>query len=225
MVEKFRYRPDYPSRYPRQWDFKQSEVPSQYMPVPPPFDPREQPDHVRKPPPGVIDWGIVRANFDSRLPGGFDFYWQLFFQNGADLVGGFTIPVGFVLILRNLDLTVWPLQTGDNLHPTINVDQYGFSNNSANLSIQLDGVPVSTWTPGLGSVAINDIFSGTINIPTFILGGEGQNLNISIPGVTSLASSSEMTVIAHLYGNLLQSTGRRLYNEVGNADPDPVREY
>jgi hypothetical protein len=224
-MAKFRYTDTPSTRFGRAWDFKQSDIPSQYMKVPPPFDPIKQPDQTRRPPPNVVDWGIVRSVFDVRPPRAFDFFFQLFFSAGTDLTGGFPIPAGYVLFLRSMQITVYPLQTGDNLHPTITVDQYGFSDNTANLIILLDKTPVSTWTPGLSGTSINDIFNGSIDFDTFILGGSGQTLNISIPGVTSLASAAEMTCVVHLYGNLVFATGRSLENEPGNADPEPVHEF
>lgn len=232
MVKRFirTRRPliDYPAS---RWAAEQSSVPSQYMPVPPPFDPSQQPDLRRGPPPNVVDWGIVRATFDSRPPRAYDFYWQDAFYAGVSQTNGYTVPIGWILIVRSILVSAFPAPTGDDLH-NFPIDQWGFNNNgavgnNASFQILIDGSPTPnfTITGGLPGIPIFDITSGDVEIPCFVLVGSGSNLNVFVDLRNISGDNTQYNINVHYYGNLLFATGRAIENEVGNADPAPVHEF
>lgn len=222
MVRKFPTTPYYPSAFDsRKLSANQSAVPSQYSPVPPPFDPSAHPD-IHSVPPEVIEIGIVRASFDSRLPRSFDFFWEDKFNAGISQSNGYTVPPGYMIILRKLIVTAYPIQTNDNLH-TWGVDQYGFDgvDNIADapaLRLLVDGSNSTTFplTLGFRGIPLYDLFSSDIEIPLFTLIAQNQQFTIQIPDVTDDVTTS---VLVHYYGNYIYATGRNLVNEVGNPDP------
>jgi hypothetical protein len=219
-----------PAQNPKPYDptallGKQSPVPSQDMPVPPPFDPRYQPDVFNGAPPDVVDIGIVRSVFDSRPVNAFDFHWEETY-NGTSAAVHYTVPQGYLAITRRFEISVYPAVTNTGVH-TLGINGYGDAANpgspaNANLQILINGAPTPYWTPntlGFGGVPTFDLEAADLAFNAFVLVDENQTLSIAIPGVTN--DGSTITYV-HYYGNLIRKTGRTLNNEVGNGDPELV---
>ncbi len=239
--ERFIKRRRYPKQFPRQpLADNQSPVPSQYSPVPLPFvgggigvggipnvpGIGTAIDLVPTGPPDYTEYSIVRNVFDSRPPGAFDWFWEDAWLAGVNQRGGYTVPNSYVLFVRSIVLAAYPVLTGDNLHNNF-IDAYGNDTSGPfDFFVTINGASAATFTPttNQGPVRLFDLFSSDVEIPCFILLDAGQNLTVSIPGVTSLATSVTTSLTVQYYGNLLQKTNRNLIEEVGNFDPDLVVE-
>jgi hypothetical protein len=219
-IPRFRKFGQYPSGYPTKLADQQSAVPSQYSEVPPAFDPSMHPDMIPTDPIGVVDQSIVRHVFDSRPPFAYDFFFEDTFQGGVDLLGGYTVPVGWNLFLRRIILSIYPV-TGEVATRTITIfgdlDVLAFA--APILQILNNGAPASDWT--VGQVVLFDVTGADIEIETFVKIKGGNNLNISLSGITSPPNPT-LNVYVQYYGNMLLSTGRNIVNEVGNQYPQPV---
>lgn len=224
---RFPMTPFYPSGFnQRMLADNQSPVPSQNVPVPPPFKLAMQPD-LPSVPPDVVDLSIVRATYDSRPPRAYDFFWEDEFLAGNSQTDGYTVADGWILILRQIQIATFLTTTNDNLHnANFLVDQYGFLNEdlatAPRFQLIVDGIPTPFFTPtqGIGGVPLFDLWGADTTIPCFTLVGQGSNVTIKIPGVTD---DDTCNVLVHYFGNLLFATGRNILNEVGNPDPEPIR--
>lgn len=221
MVRRFRPTNFYPSGIPEGLPDNQSSVPSQHSPVSIPFDPSRQPDMQPTKIDSVPDVSIVRAVFDSRPPYAYDFFFENTWQDGVQILNPYTVPVGYVLILRKVEISVYSVLEGDLLNSGF-MSPFGDISNAGlapTLQILIDNLPAPTWT--VGAVTLFDIFTSDVEIETFIPILGGSTIDIKMPGVTGIGSTT-FNVYAHFYGNMLLATGRNLVNEVGNANPQPV---
>lgn len=222
-------------RYPRNYDAarlaaEQSAVPSQQAPVPLPYDPSRKPQSQFSPPSVVPSRSIVRNTFDSRPVNAYDWYWEDRFEAASpSILGGYTVPNGYLLILRMLIISIYPANTAD----LINIETMdGFGNqilgSTANLFININDAGAQTWTQtdpiNQNPVNLFDYNLADIQIETFVLIGANNNLNISINGVTTPAAAATRFITnVRYYGNMLLSSGRTLVGEVGNPDPLLIR--
>lgn len=233
MVRRFRTTSQYPNTYSDSWGNVQSGVPSQNSPVPPPYDPSRQPDLIPTPPFIGNDFSDVRHVFDSRPPMAYDWFFtdkiiQSIYENG-----GYTVPDGFILILRRVSVHAYQL-VGEALQPTLT--QFGDTDFvtlgwTPELRITVNNNPVTTWTVNnsgnFGGVPLYDLFGAGTDIDTFVLVDGGQTVNVEIPPITDPAQpliSDSFAVTVQYYGNMLLSKGRTLPNEVGNDTPIPTKE-
>lgn len=224
MVRRFRYLTRYPDKYPASLPADQSAVPSQRVRVPPAFDPSMNPDMQFEAREGVPDIAIVRATFDSRPPYAYDFFWEDFWFNSLPFntptPNGYTVPLGYNLILRELVISVYP--QGQAL-----INQFGDWAVGGDgvppipLQILIDGIQTPNFTAG--RVFLYDIFFSDIQVPTFILVPGGSTVVVNLPGVTDLTLGvGGFDTYVHYSGNILVDTGRNIVNEVGNKFPLPV---
>jgi hypothetical protein len=227
MVRRFRTTNYYPSGYSDDLPDNQSGVPSQHSPVPPAFDPSHQPDMVPTPAPSVPEAAIVRAIFDSRPPFAYDFFFEdrsIDQIDGSTPFTGYVVPVGYVLFLRKVVLSMYPFPTPLGVgRPVMNA----FGDVSINdfpsgvvLQLLVDNSPAPDWT--IGAVPLFDLFTADVEIPTFIKVLGGSQINLSLGGITGL--DAKLVTYVHYYGNMLLGTGRTVSNEVGNQYPLPVYE-
>lgn len=225
MVRRFRYLSKYPDRYdPKRLGADQSSVPSQHSPVPRAFDPSRNPDMQFQAQEGVPDVSIVRATYDSRPPYAYDFFWEDFWNASvpfnAPAPNGYTVPLGYNLVLRKLNILVVPqgqavistfgdwLVGGDGIPPPA-------------LQILVNGVQTPNFT--VGKVNLYDIFFAEIEVPVFVLVPGGSTVVVNLPGITDLTLGvGGFNVYVHYSGNVLLDTGRNLVFEIGNKTPLPV---
>jgi hypothetical protein len=201
----------------------QSSVPSQEMPVPPPFDSIRQPD-IQSIPPNVIDFSLVQSVYDARPPKGFDFFWEDAFLVGISQTNGYTVPPGYVLVLKQIFLATYPAFTVDD-HHNHSIDVYGASfDEPGAFNLLIDGQSCQQFTLSQGQpgVILFDIGSSDVQIDCYVVVAQGQNINIRIPTYTDDDSTN---VLVHYYGNYLLATGRNILNEPGNPRPILVEEF
>lgn len=224
MVRRFRTTNAYPANYPKSLADNQSAVPSQHQHVPDAFDPSRQPDMQPTPIISTLDIAIVRASYDSRPPFAYDFFFENQWINGIQGINPYSVPVGYVLMLRKLDISVYPWTAGDligipTMSPFGDLDALAFD---PVLQILIDGAPAPTWT--VGQVPLFDIFNSDLELDVFIPILGGSSFDIALTGVTSPdgVATRRFNTYVHFYGNMLLATGRNLVNEVGNKEPLPV---
>lgn len=231
MVRRFRTTRQYPSSYPSSLPGNQSAVPSQSMDVPDAFDPSHNVDMIPTAPSGVPDMSIVRAVFDSRPPMGTDFFFEDKLLTGIARIGGYNVPPGFVLVLRQVCVKIFPhvaidLVSAVELSPFGSVDYSAASNAiQSDLSILIDGVPAAQFANG-NPVRLFDYIFADIEIPCWILADGGTTVKVFMTNVSSAdgVTPTEYDAYIQYSGNLLMSTGRNLISEPGNGLPLPVRD-
>jgi hypothetical protein len=227
----------YPSGYDEaKMAGEQSSVPSQQSPTPAAFDPSHQPDMTSLPPTSFPSLSIVRASFDSRPVNAYDWYWQDKYAQGVSIkgpglgfLGGYTVPDGYTLILRHLSISVFP--NGGEVFVAPLMTPYGDTDEGAfvSLFININGAGAPSWTQtdpiNQSNVSLFDLFTGEVEIPTFVLIGSGNYLNIAIPTIISAdgVALTKFNTTIRYYGNMILSTGRALVGEVGNTDPLLIR--
>ena len=232
MTARFRKRLVYPSTYPNSLVNEQSPVPSQENPVPAPYDPSRMPQNMPTAPVQAPSKTIVRAVYDSRPLNCYDMYFEDAFLQGISQQGGYDVPQGYVLVLRDIIISVYPFGPADLLTSAM-LTPFGDPDPLADgfprqLSILIDGGPAPTWT--VGSVQLFDVFASDVEIETFILVEGGQNISIQLGlGLSAITSADGVTptlfnTYVKYHGNMLLSTGRDAVAEIGNADPLLVEE-
>lgn len=239
MVDKFYPTPVYPGSYdPRRWASNQSAVPSQNAPVPDPFYPDPSVD-LQSPPSGgrpkvagTDNRAIVRSVYDSRPPYAFDFVFTDKFVGGAAVFGGFAVPVGYVAVVRKIEVILSGNKSvgGNGL-----ISPYGDISNQLlipQLRVSINGgqqaqwlIPTSQNSPSANPIAgfAGNLIPGAImsgaEIDTFFVLGENDTLNISVPGWTDTIG---LDVDVAYGGQLILTDGRLKELEIGNSDAEPV---
>ena len=225
MVRRFRRLTAYPSGYSSKLADDQSAVPSQYSPVEPAFDPSHQPDMIPTPIVGTPDVSIVRHVYDSRPPFTYDFFREDMWLAGVPLNGpltdGFTVPDGYNSILRKISISVFPNSASLPLLTPFGDWDAIDGPVPPQLQLLIDGVQTTTFTIGL--VQLFDLVFTDVEFDCFIPIKGGSQFNLVVVGFTDdSVQSHAFNTYVHYYGNTLLSTGRSVFNEVGNQYPQPV---
>lgn len=249
MVRRFRRITQYPGVIPPKQAENQSPIPSQNAPEPLPYDPKLLPDMHRVPPAAEPFQGCdVRAVYDSRFQNSFDIYWTDWWRNGFNLFNGFTVPAGYVMVVRKLEITLQQSASNPTFLPATPltlIDPWGGPDIDSALNAMptlvalIDGASAPTFTPFnasvpsvpplTGGVPVPDLYVKSLTIDCFILVNELQNFQIGVLPFTLFDNSlfpagvTGMDVIAHYTGNLILSTGRNVTEEIGNGTPEPVQ--
>lgn len=214
MVKKFR-------RFYR--SMPQSPVPSQQFKTPKIYDPTFQPDMTafqQAPKARAPTSSIVRYVFDSRPPFAYDWFWEE--RRSIDVPDNvpYTVPTGYVLLLRHLTLSVNP-GVGSNNH----INPWGGNNRAFAflpfLQILVNGAATPWFTQQSGpsatqGVPLVDLLQSDTDIDCFVLVEGGQTLTVSVSNISSFVLHT------HYYGNMLLSQGRPVTQEVGNSEAEPV---
>ncbi len=236
---KFPITPNYPKNFGRSLlAADQSPVPSQQGPVIDTFYPSGPIDLTA--PTGSAtgnavpdNLAVVRAVFDSLPPYAYEFTFRDKFVSSAPVFGGFAVPAGYTAILRELSIQLFGNKGvgGNGL-----ISPYGDISNQLLIpqtSLIINGgqqaqwtIPLSSNSPldnpiaGFAGLLMEDAYTSQANIKTFVVLPNGSICNILIPGWTD---TFNMDVLVEYSGVLLLSDGRLPQNQVGNADPEPVR--
>jgi hypothetical protein len=233
-----------------------------------PFNPVNQPD-IRRPYPtepgaipvsgdaatgGVVaprQLADVRHIWDARPVDGYDFWLEDRFSaqpatpgTFAPVLGGYRVPTGFNLFLRNLAVSIWP-----NLDPAIYaggggtgtaVNNFMTLGGPLNVAFQLNAVPkMSVLVDGAATpywTQIGQTPNGAAlpGVPLFNPGLYDYEFDtfIPVPGgsLVTAAFTIELAadqidawiIMVQYRGNLIADTGRSLLQEAGNGEPLPV---
>jgi hypothetical protein len=175
-------------------------------------------------------------------------YWTDWWRNGLNQFNGFTVPQGYNMVVRKLEITLQQSATNPTILPATPltlIDPWGGPDIDSALKAMptlialIDGMSAPTFTPfnaavpfqppQTGGVPLPDLYVKSLTIDCFILVGENQNFQIGILPFTLFdnnlfpAGVTGVDVIAHYTGNLILSTGRDLSEEIGNGTPEPVQ--
>ena len=236
---KFPLTPNYPAVYSRaKAAAEQSAVPSQQGPAIEAYYPGGPTDLMRPPSSGtaqqaIDNLAVVRAVFDSRPLNAYDFTFRDKFQGGAAVFGGFAVPKGYIAIVRNVSVALFgevPLggvgfvtPFGD-LQNNLTIPQMNLIINGGQQAQWT--VPLSANSPnanpiaGFAGVLAEDAYLSSADFKTFVVLNEESICNIQVLNWTDTANRD---VLVEYSGQLLLSDGRTYNMQVGNADPEPVR--
>ncbi|MDE2019681.1 MAG: hypothetical protein KGJ13_05050 [Patescibacteria group bacterium] len=233
---KWNFKPEYPDRYDAElWAANQHPVPSQNVPVSDAYYPGPV-DLVATTQPGsdnekkIDNLGVVRSVYDSRPPYAYDFtFTDLFGTLGGNIFGGFACPPGYVTVLRKLTLSLYGSKA-------FLLDAFGFVENQGvqpQLRLILNGgqqaqwvIPLSTNSPQNSPVAgfagnfAPGALTGETEYELFLPLIQGTIVNIAVIGWTDTAGLSAMVTYS---GQMILDDGRIVPLQIGNADPEPVR--
>lgn len=227
MVRRFRPYKHYPAGFDAsKLAANQSSVPSQHMPVGPAFDPSQQPDMQPTRITSRPDNSDVRFIFDSRPPYAYDFFFENKWRDGIQVLNPYTVPLGWVLLLKYIAINIYPfgppdLLTAPTITPFGDNDDTQFPD--VRLEILVDGSPTPYFT--VGNVRLFDAFQSELEIPVFVPIQGGSSFDINITNVISSdgIAVTLLNTYVHFSGTMLLSTGRNLVNETGNEYPLPVK--
>jgi len=181
------------------------------------------------------------------------YFEDAFFDSGpASWMQGYTVPQGYTFVLRRLGLQLLPSeaiaantpggplqnQWMPRIDPYGNIIQFLANDGGrfATLQVTVNGVatqisllssnaPVKSVNTSNGGIGLFHLGYGEYEIDTFLLAQENSNVNVIVDPLTDTpgAFPSGFNLYVQYYGNLLLSDGRQTTMQVGNPDPEPVR--